>query len=233
MGQPTGRTAWRWRGVRTSAGNIFSSSVELGRRVAFGADRRAFPGWGFFRTKRSDPLGFFSRHAERSCGGVVTEAWEPRKWLERVSAETIRRDGATRKRIHRSVRRGFFPRGRIRRRGFGTIQSQRAVNTCPTRRARRAAARVFRADARARPFDASAPAASSPRRGFSFPGKRTSPGVFFSLMGFPGWTPWGFSRLTNLVRRTNGGHNAMRMNSRMNHGMNTAPAGGPGIGVTN
>jgi hypothetical protein len=43
----------------------------------------------------------------------------------------------------------------------------------------------------ARPSDITA----LPRRGFIFPGNEPGPGVFFSLMGFPGWTPWGFSAL--------------------------------------
>ncbi len=96
------------------------------------ADRRAFPGRGFFRTNRSNPPGFFSRHAERSCGGVVTEAWEPRKWLERVSAETIRRDGATRKRTHRSDSPGFLFRRTNQAQGVWNDPSDQDTFVFPT-----------------------------------------------------------------------------------------------------
>ena len=211
MGQPTGRTAWRWRGDIALAGTRFSPTVELGRRVIFVADRRAFPGREFFRINRSNLPGFFSRRAERSCGGVCPPRRSDPKTNppQRSTGVSFPGDESGAGGLERFNRSG--PR----------IQSQHAERAVRRRG-------FFGPTRGARPSDITAP----PRRGFSFPGKRTSPGVFFSLMGFPGWTPWGFSRLTNLVRRTNGGHNAMRMNSRMNHGMNTAPAGGPGIGVT-
>ena len=183
MGQPTGRTAWRWRGDIALAGTRFSPTVELGRRVIFVADRRAFPGWGFFRTKRSDPLGFFSRHAERSCGGVVTEAWEPRKWLERVSAETIRRDGATRKRIHRS--------GPPRYLSQETNQAQGVWND-PIAAGREYMSNTPSAPCGGAGFSGRRAArdlpTQPPRRAgvFLFPENEPGPGFFFSLMGFPG-----------------------------------------------
>ena len=164
MGQPTGRTAWRWRGDIALAGTRFSPTVELGRRVIFVADRRAFPGWGFFRTKRSDPLGFFSRHAERSCGGVCPprrsdpEANPP----QRVAGVSFPGDESGAGGLERSNRSG--PRIHVqhtervvRRRGFFG----------PTRGAR--------------PFDITAPQC----RDFSFPGKRTRPRVFLFFDGIP------------------------------------------------
>ena len=93
VGQPTGRTAWRWRGDRTSAGNRFSPTVELGRRVVLGADRRAFRGRGF-----SEPTGAIRRGSFPDTPSGV-------------AAGFVRRDGATRKRIHRSDPPGFLSQG--------------------------------------------------------------------------------------------------------------------------
>ena len=134
--------------------------------------------------------GVFPNQPEQSAGVLFpTRRAELRRGL---SAATERPENESAAAIHR----GFFPGRRIRRRGFGTIQSQRAANPVPTRRARRAAARVFRADARRATLDATVPAAPPPRRGFSFPGKRTRPRGFL----FPRLDAVGFSSLDGTGR---------------------------------
>ena len=165
MGQPTGRTACRWRGDIALAGTRFSPTVELGRRVIFVADRRAFPGWGFFRTKRSDPLGFFSRHAERSCGGVCPprrsdpKTNPPQRPPGFLSQGTNQAQGVWNDPI--AAGREYMSNTPSAPCGGAGFSGRRAARDLPTQPPRRAGV-------------------------FLFPENEPGPGFFFSLMGFPG-----------------------------------------------
>ena len=144
--------------------------------------------------------------------GFLTEAWEPREWLERASAETtvptgairrgsfpdtpsgvaagfVRRDGATRKRIHRSGSPGFLSQG--------TNQAQGVWND-PIAAGRESMSNTPSASCGGAGFSgrrAARDLSTSPPRSagiFLFPENEPGPGVFFS--GIPRLDVVGFFR---------------------------------------